>query len=201
MNRKTKTALASAGILVVSAALVVGATWAFFTDNVTVNNHIEVGDLSIGLSRVSYLSKELQSDGTLAETDEDTTVVDLLKDPKELFRVENAVPGCWYQAKIKISNLGSVSVDYGARFLVGELTDPEDIAFSKQMQLTVTTSADASTSFTLDKAADVDIGNLLAGSEDTFTVKAEFLASEDNNAAQKGSLDFDLQVYAAQAID
>ena len=46
---------------------------------------------------------------------------------------------------------------------------------------------------------DVVLGSMLKGdAAEQFTVKAEFVNRDDNNAAMQAEIEFDLQVYATQ---
>ncbi len=184
---------------------VVGGTYALFTDTVTVNNHLEAGNLKVGLFRTSYQERVLDNSGLMSESAEDTTRVDLAADASKLFNVNNAVPTSRYQATVEVSNLGSTAFDYGMRILwkPNEDTTDNDEVFAAQIKITVTSKKlDAPVEFMLNACSehDISLGYLLKNAPaETFTVKAEFVNDDaNNNAAMLATLDFDVQVYATQ---
>lgn len=211
--------------LVLCVVLLIGGTYALFTGNVEVNNHLSAGNLKVGLTRVSYKEHNLDERGVLTDKIDDT-VIDLTQDGKEIFTVDKAVPTSWYEATIEVSNLGSAAFDYGMRILwtdmqvddekYDETLHKNDEILAAQIQITVTSSkiADADADgqdengtnyvqFMLDKCADpendISLGYLLKNEgTNSFTVKAEFLNNEVNNAAMLASLTFDVQVFATQ---
>ena len=62
MEKRTKTMLFSALTLLVCTVLIVGGTFALFTDSVMVNNHLSAGNLEVGLYRTSYREYVLGTD-------------------------------------------------------------------------------------------------------------------------------------------
>ena len=190
-------------VVCVCLALLIGGSYALFSDSVDVNNHLKAGNLKVGLERVSYQTSTIGSDGNWIDGTADTSVVDLTSDSQALFATENAVPGSWYEAKIKVTNKGNVAFDYGMRMLWntnGEAT-AEQQELAGQIRMTITYGANnTSVSFMLDESSDVELGRLLSGASEIFTVRAELTDAANNNAVQDISLDFDLQVYATQVV-
>ncbi len=226
MEKRTKTLLLSILTLCICTVLVVGGTFALFTDKATVNNHLSAGNLDVGLYRTSYNECVLDADGLMAVSDENTDRINLVADGKALFNVTNAAPTSWYQATIEVSNLGSTAFDYGMCILweTDDSTTESEKALASQIKITITsknisdevadgkvTVTDESgnpvevnyVTFMLDECGleenKISLGYLLknAGVE-TFTVKAEFVNDGANNSAKLATLDFDVQVYATQ---
>ncbi len=215
---KNKTLLYSLLSLCVCAALVVGGTFALFSDKVTVNNHLDAGNLDIGLHRTSLKKYELdETTGLMANKPENTDKVDLTKDNNPVFTMTNAVPTSRYEATIEVSNLGSTAFDYGVRILwsANQNQDDNDETLAKQIRITITsTKLTAPVVFMLSECAgrDIPLGYLLKNTEaESFTVTAEFLNDIDfnentdnpdnhisNNSAMLATLTFDVQVYATQ---
>ena len=205
MSKKARTLLLSMVTVCLCLALIVGATYALFSDTFTVNNHLKAGKLEVGLERIGYTTCTLGDDGTLIES-EDPAVVDLVEDSGVLFQMDTIVPGCWYEAELRVSNNGDVAFDYGVRVLWNETDASEkQLALANQIQITVTQGS-KQVQFMLDDAEDVDFDEpVLAKSEadsdtsQTFTVRAEFVDDTANNEAQGAEkFEFDLQVYATQ---
>ncbi len=214
MKTKTKqrTLLLALVAIALSTVLIVGGTYALFTGDVRVNNHLSAGKLEIGLYRTSYTEHVLGANGLMSTKLPDTDPVDLVENRDKLFNITDlAVPTAWYEATLEVSNLGSVAFDYGVR-MIWEENDAER-PFAEQIRITVT-SATVTKTFMLTACEDVDLGSILRGGEaQSFTVKAEFVDDvelntgvenpddlKDNDVNQNAGISFDVQVYAVQKV-
>lgn len=200
---KKRTLLLSALTALLGVSVAVGASYALFTDQVTVNNHLSAGSLDVGLYRVEYKENVLVADGTMAESTPDTTRVDLTQNADKLFVIDDLfVPTSWYETTIEVSNLGDVAFDYGVRILwKDDPANDKDQIIAEQIQITISVGDTQKEQFYLCDCANYDVvlGSMLKGDAATqFTVKAEFVNRDDNNAAMQAEIDFDLQVYATQ---
>ena len=202
MGKRIRAVIVALVTICLCLALLLGATYALFSDCFTVNNHLQAGTLQVGLERIGYQSRELdETNGMLVVGEKDTTVVDLVDDTSVLFDVNTIVPGCWYEAEIRVRNFGDVAFDYGVRILWNEDNDAEalELALADQIRITISAGGVQKGQFMLDDAVDIDLGAFYAGGDaQTFTVRAEFTDNSNNNAAQNAGLEFDLQVYALQ---
>ncbi len=153
MEKRTKTLLLSILTLCICTALVVGGTFALFSDSVKVNNHLSAGNLDVGLYRTSYKEYVLNDKGLMVERDgeddpkfdERLPLVGENGSDKELFIVSKAVPTSWYQATMEVSNQGSTAFDYGVRILWTDTTDEtaddyckNDEIIASQIRITIT---------------------------------------------------------------
>ncbi len=208
MRKRRRALLLSSLALCVSTTIVVGATYALFTDEVVVNNHISAGNLAVGLTRTKYVSTELNEQGLLTDK-VDETPVNLATSNKPVFEVDYAVPMAIYEATLEIENKGTVAFDYGVRMVLGaETTDSVELASQIEITVTYTPASGVTTeeSFMLSECSnfDVDMGYLINGEKKVFVIQAEFLNDEDkngsfdNNDVMGKSITFDLQVYATQ---
>lgn len=206
MSKKSRTLLLSMVTACLCLVLIVVATYALFSDTVTVNNHLKAGKLEVGLERIGYTTCTLDDNGTLVVSPKDETKINLAEDASVLFEMDRVVPGCWYEAELEVSNNGDVAFDYGVKILWNESGTATELQLilASQIQITVT-QGDKQTQFMLNAAKDVNFDEpLLAKSEHnatsskTFTVRAEFVDDEENNQVQDTDLYFDLQVYATQ---
>lgn len=201
MGRKIRAVLLSMMVVCLCLALLVCATYALFSDLVTVNNHLQAGSLKLGLERVSYQTCTLADNGLLETSEEDTTVVDLTADASSLFEIEEAAPFSWYEADIRVSNNGNVAFDYGVRMLWnsdGSATESQK-ELASQITITVTYGGEQVAQFPLNAGWDVNLGAILAGGDaQVFTLRAAFADDVDNNLVQQISLEFDMQVFAVQ---
>ena len=200
---KKRTLLLSALTALLGVSVAVGASYALFTDQVTVNNHLSAGSLDVGLYRVEYKENVLVADGTMAESTPDTTRVDLTQNADKLFVIDDLfVPTSWYETTVEVSNSGDVPFDYGVRILwKDDPANDKDQIIAKQIQITISVGDTQKEQFYLCDCADYDVvlGSMLKGdAAEQFTVKAEFVNRDDNNAAMQAEIEFDLQVYATQ---
>ena len=200
---KKRTLLLSALTALLGVSVAVGASYALFTDQVTVNNHLSAGSLDVGLYRVEYKENVLVADGTMAESTPDTTRVDLTQNADKLFVIDDLfVPTSWYETTVEVSNSGDVAFDYGVRILwKDDPANDKDQIIAKQIQITISVGDMQKEQFYLCDCADYDVvlGSMLKGdAAEQFTVKAEFVNRDDNNAAMQAEIEFDLQVYATQ---
>ena len=222
-NRK-RALLVSASIILLCMTIIVGMTWALFTDTQSVTNHLKAGDLQITLKRTELTKTTPDASGYLDEvkvqkaTDPavdfsdptDENVFDVQTD--SLGNVtEKIVPGSKFVAKMEITNDSSksdVAYDYWIEIVlnVEGLSEKEIEALKLDEQLQVTVDSEMANDpkpQTLDKglavgSAKSPIGTLTLGDSDTFTVTLEFLDLGTNNLAKTQSLTFDLIVHAVQ---
>ncbi len=209
MNKRIRTLALSMIVLCISCTVIVGGTFALFSDTDTVSNHLSAGSLAVGLSRTEYSEYVLGEDGFMTGPTLNTDKVDLVKNNDVLFNMVNAVPSSWYQATVLVANNGSTAFDYGVRILWNTKGDAtaEQITFAEQIRITVTSdkinNEEHSVSFMLSECANnvVSLGYMLKGADpESFTIKAEFIDDENNNAAMRVTLDFDMQVFATQKV-
>ncbi len=215
---KRKTLLLSILTLCICTVLVAGGTFALFTDQVTVNNHLQAGNLTVGLYRTAYKENTLDANGYLKETvvlaqDNELIVeggnvksdMDLTDEETEwLFSINNAVPQSYYQADLDVVNKGSVAFDYGMKIV---MTSGEETALADQIEITVTYGDGQVKTFVLSEYATnaVNLGILTTEQSGRFTVKAEFVdygnaLDNANNAAQNQTVEFYVQVFATQRV-
>ena len=215
-NRR-RSLLVSAAVIVLCMVVVVGMTYALFTDTQKVQNHLKAGDLRITLKRTELTKTTLNENGYLVTPDvPDKTVVDFTNPTdKNVFGLntdgngevtEKIVPGSKFVAKMEIQNNSDVAFGYWIEIICTDKTRGEDLA--KQLKITV----DAKDSYIADgltvgsDKAYIEV--LDKGASGTFTVTVEFedkgytfengVLSSANDIAQSEDLKFDLVVYAVQ---
>ena len=220
-NRK-KALLVSTAIILLCMTIIVGMTWALFTDTVTVSNHLQAGDLNITLERIKLETYSIDaSTGYLASTTNNDVVNFSNSTDKNVFDLTSGakiVPCSYYAATMKISNntaavlsnaqKSDVAYDYWVeiKLNVTGLTDEEieELKLDEQLMITVTSEKLAEPqSKLLSEGLTVGgptapIGTLTLGDSDDFTVKMEFVNGVSNNAAKMQQLTFDLIVHAVQ---
>ena len=211
-NRK-RALLVSASVILLCMTIIVGMTWALFTDTQKVTNHLQAGDLSITLKRTELTKTTLNAQGKLVTSAPDTTTKNFSNPTDEnvfgIVEGEKIVPGTKYVAKMQIENNSDVAFGYWVEIVCTDKTNGADLA--KQLKVTVNTGTDASASvndgLTVGSSSNY-VGELIIGATAEFTVTVEFLDSfvaenniDHNDLAQGENLSFDLVVHAVQATD
>lgn len=214
--------LVSASVILLCMTIIVGMTWALFTDTATVENHLQAGDLNITLERTKLETYSIDAaTGYLVSTTNDDVVNFSNPTDKNVFDITTTskiVPCSYYTATMKISNNtatvtenkqnSDVAYDYWIeiKLKVDGLTAEEIEALKLDEQLMITVSSEelakpvsALLSEGLTIGSDTaPIGTLTLGDSDEFTVKMEFVDGANNNAAKAQKLTFDLIVHAVQ---
>lgn len=215
-NRKSAfraVALSVAGIAVAASAVVAGS-YALFTDEVRISNHLVAGKMEATLGRTGYTVTRLNKEGYL-----ETVTVDESKAPTDftgstdlnifgMSEEEKIVPGSSYSATMLLSNESDAAFGY---WLELKVTGGADTALAQQLVLSVDLPGD-----TNDKEvyfSEISGEALSLGTEtsplseiglkesEAFTVSVSFanLSGKVNDQAQGQELAFDLVVYAVQA--
>ena len=216
MTTKKRSVLMSIMTLVLCLSLIAGGTYALFSDQVTLTNHLEAGTLDITLTRTNLVTTSLNADtGFLVKT-ENPEDIDFSKpadpnDPnaknKNVFDITEGViivPGCQYSAEMQIANNSDVAFGYWLEIV---FDDTVDLTLASQLKITVTTvDQQKSISGLLSESAgligeeDSPIGVLAKTGSALFTITVEFcdLDHSVNNNAMAKSFDFDVVVHAVQ---
>ena len=213
-TKRKRVLLVSSSVILLCVSIILGMTWSLFTDTVTVENHLQAGDLNITLIRTKletysidtntgYLVSATNEDDVNFSNPTDKNVFDLTADTK-------IVPCSTYTATMEISNSQTTSdVAYAywleVKLITTGLSQDEIDALKLDEQLKITIVSEAGTaSKTLDEGLTVGsesapIGTLaLNDPADTFTVTMEFVDGANNNSAKTQKLQFDLVVHAVQ---
>lgn len=122
-NRK-RALIVSGSVILLCMSIVVGMTWALFTDTKTVTNHLVAGDLKITLNRTSLVKTTLDDKGYLVEQDPITKVENFTNATDEnVFGLtmengvvtEKVVPGSKFVATMQVANNSDVAFKYWAK--------------------------------------------------------------------------------------
>lgn len=220
MNRK-RALVVSGAVILLCMTVIVGMTWALFTDTKPVFNHLQAGDLEIKLERIGLRKNMLDGDGYLGPvTYKPEEAYMNFSDPKNndenVFDIksgEKIVPYSEYTADMKISNESDVAFEYWLEIVVTDgPIDPatgtaivSDQVLAEQLDVTVTMKDKNGETKTLYEG--VYIGNetapfdvLAIGDNQEFTVTVTFANydADVNNKAQTKQVYFDLIVHARQ---
>ena len=118
-NRK-RALITSGAIVLLCMTIIVGMTWALFTDTQTVTNHLQAGDMKITLNRTQLVKKTLDDDGYLVETmvqsaAEDEAVPFDNPTGENVFGLEAdevIVPGSKFVATMQVQNNSDAAFKY-----------------------------------------------------------------------------------------
>ena len=213
-NRK-RSLMVSGSVILLCMSIIVGMTWALFTDTQVVSNHLQAGDLDITLERVGLSKTTLTSKGYLATTDytrdqayEDFT--NTTDDTKNVFDLEDdelIVPGSKFVSTMQITNNSDAAFKYWIRINmdVEGLTDEEIEALKLDEQLIITVYTDKNGDGVIDTddsdgadEADYDVvTNGLTVGGDTDPIGILEMAGEGNHYTETFivSVEFDDKSY------
>ncbi len=210
MTTKKRSVLMAVLTLMLCVALVASGSYALFTEEAELTNHLQAGSLDITLTRTRLDRKTIDPETGLFVTPEpntdtvdfsgptDRNVFDFLTPPL-------IVPLCEYTATMQITN-DPAKCDVPFGYWIQIIYDgQENLALGDQLQVDVTTedgtvhTAPVNRHLTVGSESD-PIGILAVGTSATFSVRVTFLDLENNNDAQGQSLEFDLIVHAVQIV-
>lgn len=210
MTKKHRVLIVSFATVLLAVALIVGATYALFSNTQTVTNHLQAGTLKVRLVRVSGSAMVLDNTGKLTEKScgvkdfTDATTDNIFG----LAANDLIVPGSTLEANLKIKNGGNVAFGYWIELVInGELTEDESAALAEQLRFTLVHEGETVVEAKKLKAKGLFVGSntdlfgpILVQSEADLSVKVEFEDLKDtvNNTAQTGNFSFDLIVHAVQ---
>lgn len=207
---KVVTIVLAVVIVALSVGLIIGGTYSLYTDQATVTNHLNAGELEITLARTALTTKTIDnSTGLLTETVYPEGEVDFTDSTTQnVFEINDGtkiIPGSKFDASMKIRNDGTIAFTYWIEI---RFASEVSSALAEQLKVTVTTADGTETTAFLSSglvigSSGAPIGMLLTRQSTTFDVTIEFLelGAEVNDAAQGESIDFDLVVHAVQVVE
>ena len=215
--------MVSAVIAVLCAAIVVGASFALFSQNASVETYLSAGELSAALVRTDLSGQFVDKNGILGtETtvDEDVNLTALDNTTNAAFSFGDDVspvynvPGVWEEAAFSLTNSGNVAFDSALQFaFVDEAPEegtPEYVLASK---LVVTVSDNTRTLKTGTLAQIISGGVIdlnarqLASQSYAFKIKIELPYESEvvddgtGNTIMNANLKFTFTVTATQTVE
>ncbi len=201
MEKASRKLLLAFLTIAVCIALLIGGTYALFSAQIGVENHLVAGNLSATLVRENLETVSLAENGHLTRTTngEDKDFTNAGKN--NLFDLEEGVkiaPGCRFTADMVLTNNGSVAFSY---WIEVKLKGDSNV-LAEQLKVTVKTGETQTEKFLKDGlsvGSEADgIGVVEVGANAQFSVSVEFLDLDTNNDAQNQTVEFDFVVYALQ---
>ncbi len=211
--------IVSGSMILLCTAMIIGMTFALFTDRQDVTNHLQAGDLEITLDRVGLTKTTLNSQGylveTVVQTDEHDPVPFSGGSKENVFGIlngEKIVPGSKFQATMRVQNNSDVAFKYWIEVVCGENVSQEaKDALAKQLKVTVNNGSDViANGLSVGENDNWVITKDIPNNEAFFTVTVEFLDSfiagngltyYENDNAKNQNLTFDLVVHAVQVTN
>lgn len=198
--------LVSCSIILLCMTIIVGMTYALFTDSVSVQNHLKAGKLDVTLTRTDLTYSVLDTNGKL-KTESVPADLDFTNSTSEnVFGIDTAtnmiVPGSFFEATMVLANNGNVAFTYDVKLQLLSASNK----LAEQLKVTVTHPDGTKTTKML---SEISNGLLISAGEmeataaaKTFTVRVEFINNTAiNNAAQDLTAVFDLSVSATQYVE
>lgn len=205
---KIRTLLMACVMIMLCAAMIVGGTYALWSKDVTVTNHLVAGKLDVKLDRISLTKTYLDdTTGYLVTTEPDTTIVDFsTSTTANVFGLSDSeliVPTSSYAARLKLSNNDDVAFTYD---IIIKLTSVSN-ALAQQLKVYVSEGdgdlvdkgflSDYATENGAAIISTQTMAKNTAAKE--FTIKIEFVNDNSiNNNAHSQQAEFDLLVKAVQ---
>ena len=209
--------LISSSIVLLCVSVILGMTYALFTDSHTIVHHLKAGDLDITLMRTNLEYVVLNDQGVMEKITNSNPYNFTEPTEDSVFGLDSAdikiVPGSYFEAVMEIGNgiNGNVAFDYAAGFeLKGDIN-----ALAEQLLVTV---KNADGDVVVDKKPLSEFsgdgytfytGKMKVGDPaQSFTVRMEFVDDVDvndeeivmdNDDAQGQEAKFDLVVRATQS--
>lgn len=207
-RRRSRTIMLALAAIVLCVSVIVGGTFALFTDSVTVTNHLQAGTLKITLVRTAHSFDALDEDGYLSTTAVEDEAVDAADIDNAFGLSAGALiaPQSVLSATFEIQNNDTVAFDYSVKIIVTDGIGGEELdssamtALHEQLQVELTDLSgthylnESSESLTVNGGAPVTVNQ-----KATFTVTVTFIDDTTiNNLAQNENVYFDLVVSATQ---
>ncbi len=213
-NRK-RALMVSGSVILLCLSIIMGTTYALFTDTDTMKQHLKAGNLDMKLERTAITKKVLNADGYFetVEVDPETAVKDFTNATKEnvfeLEEDEKIVPQSEYSATMRITNdennsdvavgywieikySGNSAAELAEKILVSvKNVDP---ALDKNLSPVTVSSGDSLGS------EQAPLGVLKVGDNQLFTVTILFDATGDNNELMGDEIEIDIVVHAFQYV-
>lgn len=207
MINKRRMLVLTFSIILLCLSLIVGTTYALFTETIIVKNHLQAGSLDVSLVRTNLKYNILNEKGYFEEKEiEENVDFSSLKN-ESIFDIEESsfvVPGSYYEVEFELRNKGNVAIDYIINIVVNNETNE----LSKQINVQLIENNNVVKENTLDEIKNnnfvISKGEMIVGEETKkLTIRIEFMDdlsnnSINNNLAQNKETMFDLIVEAVQ---
>lgn len=214
MSTKIRALLLSCTTILMCISMIAVGSYALFTDEILIGNHLQAGTLNITLTRNSLDSYLVGDDGYLHNNFNNEIIDFTEKTDRNIFDINNdtlVVPCSYCEATMEIKNNSTVTFAYWIDIIIDGENSSSERNLAKQLQVDVTTydenNNEVIKSSTINDGLTIGnknqpVGILSTSSAETFKVKVSFIDNDSiNNDAKKEKACFDLCVYAVQVIE
>lgn len=194
MSKRFRTMVLALISLMCCIAVIAVGTYALFTDEVTVENHLKAGELKVTLKRTELVWNKLDSQGYLASnaSNPDRTIIDYTDtntNDENIFGLDNGevvVPQSSYKAKMEVTNGGDVA--FGCWFQT-KIMEGSNTELAQQLVMKITTiengqsvvrTATVKDGFTV--GSKTDAVKVPANTNSTMTFWVEIYFADSDNA-------------------
>ena len=222
MFRRKRILLLSSSVVMLCLALIVGATFALFTEEATVTNHLRAGHLKATLVRHSYEYVTLDDDGVMTRYKGTQKDMDFSEaNAKNFFGFDKniiLVPGSSFESVFTLGNEGTTAYAYNFEIVVDKVNDATNdytysSTFASQLYATIGVIDDNGNRteivkgyldkpLTYTSAAtqlfNTDCVIVDGNSSEKFYVRVDFVSVDGNNNAEQDQVWFDFVVNATQ---
>ncbi len=196
-TRQKRLLLISSAIILLCITIIIGMSYALFSDSERITNHLQAGNLDITLER-TWLKSTYLTDRGFLDTTTNTTIKDFTNNKNEnVFDLEGKliVPLSEYTANMRITNNSKTAFSYWVEIVY---KGDANVDLADQITLTVTRGNDKLIDLEKNLLVSKTINTLAVGDVDEFQVSVKFNDRADNNLAMNDSVYFDLVVHAIQ---
>lgn len=206
--KKMNVLLLGLGTVITCSTLVIAGTYAMFSDDVVVTNHLQAGTLKATMVRTAHSYSILDNQGYLVETKVENESVNF-KDITNMFDLPQTaliVPQSKLSASFKLQNNDTVAFNYSVEIVLNDgngnpITIAEnDYNLAQQIDVKLTgltgTHTLADTGLKVEGTETVEVGQSVEFKFDLNFIDDDLI----NNFVQNKDCNFDLVVHATQAI-
>ena len=198
---KKRTLLLSVTIFTLALVTLVGATFALFTDSVTLNTHLNAGTLDVKLVRTYLLTESINEDTGFIVRKEDDTDIDFSDvSAGNIFDVTDKtliVPGSKFSADLDIINNANVAFNYYIEIVFKGGND--NLASQLKVIVDTGTKTEGYVGAGVKLGSEErPLGTLGKGTSKSINVTVQFLDLSSNNEVQGKTVEFDMIVHAVQ---
>lgn len=211
--KKFRTLFVAIVTIMLSFAVLAGGTFALFTEDHKITNHLQAGTLKIDLYRTHLRYAAVNADGVLEEKDDHGQRIPFSGSQYKpdihpnLFDIDKdvlLVPTCWYEATLEIVNNSDIKFTSSVDIVFDDEESGKELA--DQLVLTVmnldgTGAKSVTVGDIPEEGLPLNAFNDPSVKTFSFIVLIEFknMENEENNKAQSQDVYFDLVVKATQA--
>ena len=193
-------------MFIMTLILVAAMIYTYFVNSQNKGNKLVAGTLDCRIEWTGMSGYKTNEYGENVKF-KDETVVNLEKHEGNIFNIDRFTPTQYQEATFRVTNTGNIAFRYTVSVMDVVAEGKNSLAMRDQIKITILREGFELGSFMLGEALEMasmfEIDKVVTGENgyQDFTVRAEFIDHENNNAARGGIVSFDLRFVAIQAIN